>query len=97
MPKKVYLYVDPGNSMGTKVKNFLWGKGINFIELDLAKDPAAREAVKKFGFTYTPGVPIPPIVQVDDDMIVGMDLYAFDKLLRSEEGPARDPRSKPGM
>ncbi|MSQ31763.1 MAG: hypothetical protein EXR59_00780 [Dehalococcoidia bacterium] len=97
MAKKVYLYLDPGNSMGKKMKEFLWSKGINFIELDLAKDPAAREAVKKFGFTFTPGIPIPPIAQVDGQTIIGMDLYAFDKLLRSEETTPRDSRSKPGM
>ncbi|MBI2867687.1 MAG: hypothetical protein HYX97_05065 [Chloroflexi bacterium] len=93
--KKVYLYNDPSSALGRKAKQFLRSKGVIHTELDLAKDEAARAAVAKLGFSYTKGLPFPPVFDIGGQVIVGLDLYRLEKALEGLTSEPYDPYSKP--
>ena len=61
-----------------KVKKFLKSKDVEFVELDIEKDPAAREACKKLtGMDYAV-----PVTTIDDEtFVMDYDKPELDKLL----------------
>jgi len=61
-----------------KVKRFLKSKGVEFEELDIEKDPAAREACKKLtGIDWAV-----PVTTIDNEnYVIDYDKEALDKLL----------------
>lgn len=56
-------------------KEYLSGKGVNYIEKNVQTDPAARRELIKMGFM---GV---PVIIVDGETIVGFDKNRLDQLL----------------
>ena len=61
-----------------KVKKYLKSKDVEFVELDIEKDPAARDACKKLtGMDYA--VPVTTINDVN--FVMDYDKPELDKLL----------------
>ncbi|MBQ4403397.1 MAG: glutaredoxin family protein [Selenomonadaceae bacterium] len=61
-----------------KTKKFLASKGVEFEELDIEKDPAAREACKKLtGMDWAV-----PVTTIDNEhYVIDYDKEALEKLL----------------
>ena len=61
-----------------KTKRFLKSKGVEFEELDIEKDPAAREACKKLtGIDWAV-----PVTTIDNEhYVIDYDKEALEKLL----------------
>ena len=61
-----------------KVKKFLKSKDVEFVELDIEKDPDAREACKKLtGMDYAV-----PVTTIDNEtFVMDYDKEALEKLL----------------
>ena len=74
----VKVYTVTGCPWCAKVKKYLAGKDVEFVELDIEKDPAAREACKKLtGMDYAV-----PVTTIDDEnFVMDYDKDELDKLL----------------
>lgn len=75
MPRRVFLYVNPGSAMCRRAKEYLWSRGVPFIELDIYKDAAAREAFAKLN------VPVTPVFDIDGRIVIGIDSNKLESLL----------------
>ncbi len=76
MPK-VTIYSTPTCVWCDKVKEFFKANKVKYSEVDVTKDPAkAQEMIEKSGQM---GV---PVIEVDDDIIIGFDKARLKKLLK---------------
>lgn len=74
--KGVTIYTTPTCPWCRKTKNYLAGKGIAYLEYNVAQDRGkAKEMVEKSGQM---GV---PVIVIGDQVIIGFDQGKFDKLL----------------
>lgn len=58
-----------------RAKEFLRDKGIRFEELDITRDEAALEELKRLGYMTT------PVITVDGETVVGFDRERLERLL----------------
>ena len=74
----VKVYTIQSRPWCAKVKKFLKSKGVEFEELDIEKDPAAREACKKLtGIDWAV-----PVTTIDNEnYVIDFDKNALDELL----------------
>lgn len=73
---KVKVYSTPSCPWCTKAKEWLKEKGIDFEDINVMEDRnAANEMISKSGQT---GV---PVIEIDDDIIVGFDLDRIEAAL----------------
>ncbi|VVB57998.1 putative Thioredoxin [Candidatus Anstonella stagnisolia] len=76
MQKKITVYSTPTCPFCTMAKQYLKGKGVQFSDIDVAKDKnAALEMVKKSGQM---GV---PVLDIGGKIIVGFDRAKIDSAL----------------
>ena len=76
--KKVIIYSTPTWPYCKRAKEYLSRKGISYIEYDVAADKEkAKEMIQKSGQM---GV---PVIMVNDEVMVGFNQAALDKLLSS--------------
>ena len=59
-----------------QAKEYLSQKGIQFVEKDIAQDPAALTDLKKLGYMTT------PVIVIDGSVIIGFDTDKIDAALR---------------
>jgi glutaredoxin len=59
-----------------QAKEYLSQKGIQFVEKDIAQDPAALTDLKKLGYMTT------PVIVIDRSVIIGFDTDKIDTALR---------------
>jgi len=72
----VKVYSTPTCPWCSKVKSYLVGKGIDFLEIDVSSN---REAAMEMAWkTKQMGV---PVVQIGDEYIVGYDPARIEELL----------------
>ena len=72
----VKVYSTPACSWCVKAKDYLKSNNISFHEFDVSKDrDAAMDMVRKSGQR---GV---PVIEIDDNIIVGFDKQTINKLL----------------
>ena len=74
----VKIYTIQSCQYCAKTKRFLASKGVEFEELDIEKDPAAREACKKLtGMDWAV-----PVTTIDNEhYVIDYDKEALEKLL----------------
>jgi len=73
---KVKVYSTPSCPWCTKAKEWFKEKGIDFEDINVMEDRnAANEMISKSGQT---GV---PVIEIDDDIIVGFDLDRIEAAL----------------
>lgn len=58
-----------------RAKEFLRDKGIGFEDLDITRDEAALEELKKLGYMTT------PVITVDGETVVGFDRERLERLI----------------
>lgn len=73
MADVVYFYMDPASPQCYRAKQYLIEKGIPFMELNLAEDPAARETYKELGS------PPLPVFDVGGKLVCGLDYERLDE------------------
>lgn len=79
MPK-VRLFITPACPYCFTLKEFLKDHNIAFEEIDVSKDEKAREEmIKKSGKLEV------PIIEIDDQIVVGFDKEKIVKLLDIQE------------
>lgn len=79
MPK-IKLYTTPICPYCFTLKTFLKEKGFEFEEIDVSQDEKSRdEIIKKSGTMQA------PILEIDDQVIVGFDKEKICKLLNIKE------------
>ena len=77
---KVRLFSTPACPFCYTLKEFLKKNNIKFEEIDVSKDEKAREEmIKKSGALEA------PIVEIDDQIVVGFDKKKIVKLLNIKE------------
>ena len=59
-----------------KVKEFLSQNNIEFVDRNIAADPAALSELEKLGYMTT------PVTLVDGEVVVGFDAQKLSRLLR---------------
>ena len=81
MPQpKVRVFTSPSCPYCFTLMGFLKEKGIEFEEIDVSKDEKARdEMIQKSGRLEA------PIVEIDDQIVVGFDKEKIVKLLNIKE------------
>ncbi len=77
MEKKVTLYSSTTCPHCVTAKEYLNQKGIDFEEKNVQEDTAARKKLMKQGIMAV------PVIQVDEEMVVGVDKEKLDNLLSS--------------
>jgi len=79
--KKVKIYTSPTCGYCNMAKDWMDEKKINYIEIDVAKDPAAaQELVKESGQM---GVPVIVVGEGDEKkVVVGFDQGKLEELLK---------------
>jgi glutaredoxin 3 len=76
MSKKVVVYSTPTCSHCITVKKYLKEKGVDYTDLNVAEDQAARaEMIEKTGRMAV------PVIMVDDEVVVGFNKTKLDELL----------------
>jgi glutaredoxin 3 len=76
MSKKVVVYSTPTCSHCVSVKKYLKEKGVDYTDLNVAEDQAARaEMIEKTGRMAV------PVIMVDDEVVVGFNKTKLDELL----------------
>lgn len=76
----IKIYTTPICSYCFSLKNFLKENNIEFEEIDLSKDEEKqKEIIKRTGQTVV------PIIEIDNELIVGFDKEKISKLLRINE------------
>jgi len=76
----VKIYTTPACPYCFTLKEFLKEKGIEFEEIDVSKDEKAREEmIKKSGALEV------PILEIDDQIVVGFNKEKIVKLLNIKE------------
>lgn len=73
MADVVYFYMDPASPQCYRAKQYLIEKGIPFMELNLAEDPAARETYKELGS------PPLPVFDIDGKLVSGLNYQRLDE------------------
>lgn len=71
----IVVFTQPGCMFCAKVKDFLVKKGIDFNERDVTRDESALDEIEKLGLMST------PITMKGDEVVVGYDEKALEKLL----------------
>jgi glutaredoxin 3 len=77
MNKKVRLYTTPKCAYCNQAKDFLAEKGIEFETLDVSKDTAALQEMKRL----TEGGRSVPVISVGDEVFVGFDKASLESAL----------------
>lgn len=76
----VKIYITPSCPYCYTLKEFLKEKDIEFVEIDISKDKAAKkEMIKKSGKMEV------PIIEIDGEIVVGFDKEKISKLLNIKE------------
>ncbi|MDO8436227.1 MAG: Uxx-star family glutaredoxin-like (seleno)protein [bacterium] len=76
----VKIFSTPGCAYCHTLKEFFKEKGIQFEEIDVSKDKVAQEEmIKKSGAMEV------PVVEIDDQIVVGFDKIKIVKLLKLQE------------
>jgi glutaredoxin len=57
------------------VKEFLSQKGLNYVERDIATDPAAIAELEELGYMTT------PVTVIDGEVVIGFDRDRLEHLL----------------
>lgn len=76
MAKKVRIFSNETCPHCKMAKDFLKENGIEFENLDVAKDDKAAEEMVKLT-----GQLVVPVIQVDDEVVIGFDKDKLKKLL----------------
>lgn len=76
MMKKIEIYTTPICGFCTAAKRLLASKGVNFIEIDVMRDPARRDEM----VSRANGGRTVPQIFIDEHHVGGCDdLYALDR------------------
>ena len=86
MAKNVVVYTTPTCPYCRLAKEWLSGRGVSYVERDLAADPAAAHELLQL--TRQQAV---PVITVDGQVVVGFDRPALERLL------AETPPSRPSL
>lgn len=78
--KRIVVFTTPLCPYCTTLKAFLKEKGFNFQEIDVSKDEKSKEEIiKKSGKMQA------PILEIDDQIVVGFDKEKICQLLNIKE------------
>jgi glutaredoxin len=87
--RKIILYTTPGCRLCDRVRQLLRARNAPFEEVDVRQDPVAFHQL-----TVLAGGPFVPTIEVDGEVLVGLDEERLDELasiaVAVEEGEARD-------
>jgi len=74
---RIKIYSSPTCPFCYVLKNYLKEKGFEFEEIDISKETAKREKlIKKTGLATL------PVVEIDNQLIVGFDKKKIDEVLK---------------
>ena len=74
---RIKIYSSPTCPFCYVLKNYLKEKGFEFEEIDISKETAKREKlIKKTGLATL------PVVEIDNQLIVGFDKKKIDEILK---------------
>lgn len=76
---KIKVYSTPTCPYCVQVKKYLRSKNIDFEDIDVSVNPKAAEEMIEISGQM--GV---PVVQIDDQVIVGFDKAKIDKIIANE-------------
>ena len=77
MSEKVKIYSTPTCPFCKMTKEFLWQKGIEFIDYDVTKDREALEEMRRI----TGGARSVPVIAVCNEVMVGFDRDRLEQAL----------------
>ena len=75
--RRVTVYTRTGCAACAALKEFLAGKGVAFVEKDIAADAVAADELA----TLTRGAATAPVVVIGDKVVVGFDRPELDREL----------------
>ncbi|MFH1405177.1 MAG: glutaredoxin domain-containing protein [Patescibacteria group bacterium] len=75
---KVTIYISPEFNACVEVKQYLQNLGLHFEEIDVSRDHLAWENMVRKSQQMSV-----PVVEIDDQIIIGFDRFRLKKLLES--------------